>query len=47
VFDLLAQVMVRRRLHRTNMSRQPGKVDDYARLVKRHLDRRRGRIEAR
>lgn len=47
VFDLLSQVLVRRRLHRTNMSRQPGKVDDYARLVKRHLDRRRGRTEAR
>jgi glycosyltransferase involved in cell wall biosynthesis len=47
VFDLLSQVLVRRRLHRTNMSRQPGKVDDYARLVKRHLDRRRGRAEAR
>jgi len=43
VFEVLPQVLVRRRLHRTNMSRLPGKMDDYARLVKRHLDRQRGR----
>lgn len=43
VFDMLPRVLVRRRLHQTNMSRLPGKIDDYARLVKRHLDRQRGR----
>ena len=43
VFDMLSDVLVRRRLHAANMSRRPAKVDDYARLVKRHLDRRRGR----
>jgi glycosyltransferase involved in cell wall biosynthesis len=43
VFDLLPEVLVRRRLHRANLSRLPGKVDDYARVVKQHLDRRRGR----
>jgi glycosyltransferase involved in cell wall biosynthesis len=43
VFDLLPRVLVRRRLHATNMSRLPGKADDYTRLVKRHLDRQRGR----
>ena len=43
VFDMLPRVLVRRRLHRANMSRQPAKVEDYARLVKRHLDRQRGR----
>jgi hypothetical protein len=44
VFEVLPRVLVRRRLHPTNMSRLPGKIDDYARLVKRHLDRQRGRI---
>jgi glycosyltransferase involved in cell wall biosynthesis len=43
VFDLLPRVLVRRRLHATNISRNPAKVDDFARLVKLHLDRRRGR----
>lgn len=44
VFDVLAEVLVRRRLHSANMSRLPRKLDDYPRLVKRHLDRRRGRL---
>ncbi len=45
VFDVLAEVLVRRRLHAMNMSRERQKRDDYTQLVKRHLDRRRGRAE--
>jgi glycosyltransferase involved in cell wall biosynthesis len=43
VFDVLPQVLVRHRLHAANLSRLPQKFDDYATLVKRHLDRQRGR----
>jgi hypothetical protein len=43
VFDVVPRILVRRRLHAANLSRDPQKVDDYAALVKRHLDRQRGR----
>jgi glycosyltransferase involved in cell wall biosynthesis len=45
VFDVLDEVLVRRRLHAMNMSRERQKREDYTQLVKRHLDRRRGRTE--
>jgi glycosyltransferase involved in cell wall biosynthesis len=43
MFDVVPRVLLRRRLHAANLSRDPQKVDDYAALVKRHLDRQRGR----
>ena len=41
-FDPLPDVLVRRRWHGANVSRDAGKIDDYLRLVKRHLERQRG-----
>jgi len=41
--DLLDNVLLDRRLHRANQSRLPDKTDDFLHLVKRELDRKRGR----